>query len=187
MNIEGKVVILRAIEMDDLELLAKWSNSPELWHSLGGWHFPYSSSSTEKYIKNIDNNNMKHQVLAIEAKDVGLVGTVSLVDIDWKNKSTGYGIMLGNIETRGKGYASDALMSIMRYVFKELGLNRIESYVIEYNTRSLGFHTKKCGWKIEGKKTESIYRNGRFHDQVLIGITHQQYDEFMEKNDYWNN
>ena len=57
MNIKGKVVTLRAIEMDDLELLAKWSNSPEIWHNLGGWHFPYSSLSTEQYIKSINNNS----------------------------------------------------------------------------------------------------------------------------------
>lgn len=36
MNIKGKVVTLRAIEMNDLDLLAKWSNSPEIWHNLGG-------------------------------------------------------------------------------------------------------------------------------------------------------
>ena len=50
MNINGKVVTLRALEMDDLELLTKWSNSPEIWYNLGGWHFPYSSLSTEEYI-----------------------------------------------------------------------------------------------------------------------------------------
>ena len=60
MNIKGKIVTLRAIEMDDLELLAKWSNSPEIWNMVGGWHFPYSSLSTEEYIKNINNNNSVH-------------------------------------------------------------------------------------------------------------------------------
>ena len=54
MNIKGRIVTLRAIEMDDLELLAQWSNSPELWQNLVGWHFPYSELSTEQYIKNIN-------------------------------------------------------------------------------------------------------------------------------------
>ena len=58
MNIKGKVVTLRAIEMSDLELLAKWSNSPELWQNLVGWHFPYSELSTEQYIKNINHNKI---------------------------------------------------------------------------------------------------------------------------------
>ena len=55
MNIKGKIVTLRALEIEDLPLLTKWSNSPEIWYNLGGWHFPYSSLSTEEYIKNINN------------------------------------------------------------------------------------------------------------------------------------
>ncbi|MES1964859.1 GNAT family N-acetyltransferase [Psychrobacter sp. AH5] len=186
MNIEGKVVTLRAIEMKDLDLLAEWSNSPEIWHHLGGWHFPYSKLSTETYIRNIDNNNNEYQNFAIEANDIGLIGTISLSDIDWKNRDAYHGIMLGNIETRGKGYALDAAMTIMRFAFKELGLNRLSAYILGYNDRSIGLYTKKCGWEIEGKKLESIYRNGKFHDQVLIGITHKQYDSFMEKTNYWD-
>lgn len=69
--------------MDDLELLTKWSNSPEIWYNLGGWHFPYSSLSTEEYIRNI-NNNMKFQNFAIETEEMGFIGTTNLVDIDWK-------------------------------------------------------------------------------------------------------
>ncbi|WP_350560609.1 GNAT family protein [Psychrobacter sp. CAL346-MNA-CIBAN-0220] len=187
MNIKGKLVILRAIELDDLDLLVKWSNSPELWHGLGGWHFPYSKLSTEAYIKNIDHGNMKNQVFAIEANDIGLIGTYSLTDIDWKNKSADHGIMLGDVDTRGKGYALDAVMTIIRYAFKELGLNRMGAEIIDYNIRSLDFATQKCGFQIEGRRAEAVYRNGRYHDQFLLGMTHQQYDEFMENNDYWNN
>lgn len=187
MNIEGKLVTLRAIELEDLDLLVKWSNSPELWQHLGGWHFPYSKISTEAYIKNINHANMKEQIFAIEAHDIGLVGTVNLFDIDWKNRSAETGVMLGDVDTRGKNYAVDVGMTFMRYAFKELGLNRLGGEVLEYNVRSLGLSTKKLGFQIEGKRVESIYRNGEYHSQILIGITHKQYDEFMKNNDYWNN
>ncbi|EEZ1915516.1 N-acetyltransferase, partial [Escherichia coli] len=46
MNIIGKTVKLRAVEIDDLELLNKWANDPEIWYMLGGWHFPYSKNNT---------------------------------------------------------------------------------------------------------------------------------------------
>ncbi|MCV2444693.1 GNAT family N-acetyltransferase [Acinetobacter bereziniae] len=186
MNINGKIVTLRAIELRDLPLLATWSNSPELWQNLVGWHFPYSELSTESYIKNINHNNMKYQNFAIDTDDLGLIGTINLVDIDWKNRNACNGIMLGDIGSRGKGYALDAVMTIMRYAFKELGLHRLDAEMIDYNNRSIDFYTKKCGWVIEGKKTEWIYRNGRFHDKVMCGITHAQYDENITKNNYWD-
>ena len=73
MNIKGKIVTLRALEIEDLPLLTKWSNSPEIWYNLGGWHFPYSSLSTEEYIRNINNNDMKFQNFAIETEEMGLL------------------------------------------------------------------------------------------------------------------
>ncbi|WP_201596666.1 GNAT family N-acetyltransferase [Psychrobacter fulvigenes] len=186
MNIEGKLVTLRAIELEDLDLLVKWSNSPELWQHLGGWHFPYSKRSTEAYIKNIDHASMNRQMFAVEAHDIGLIGTYVLSDIDWKNRNAESGGMLGEVSSRGKNYAYDVGMTMMRYVFKELGLNRLGGEIIEYNARSLGLSTKKLGWQIEGRRIESIYRNGKFHDEILIGITHKQYDEFMKDNNYWD-
>jgi RimJ/RimL family protein N-acetyltransferase len=36
MNILGKKVLFRAIEKEDLPLLHKWANDPEIWYMLGG-------------------------------------------------------------------------------------------------------------------------------------------------------
>lgn len=187
MNIQGKMVTLRAIELSDLPLLAKWANSPEIWHWLGGWHFPYSTLSTENYIKNINNNNMTNHNFAIETEEHGLIGTANLVNIDWKNRNAFHGMMLGDKDTRGKGYALDVVMAIMRYSFKELGLNRLDGDMIAYNERSIYFYMRKCGWQLEGRKKDWFYRNGQYYDKVICGITHQQYDEFLKNNPYWDN
>lgn len=187
MNIQGKLVTLRAIEGTDLDILAKWANDPDIWKMVGGWHFPYSKNSTEKYIQNINNNNMSYQNFAIETREYGLIGTINLVDIDWKNRNASTGIMLGNKNTRGKGYALDAVMTIMRYVFKELGLFRLDANMIAYNTRSIDFYTKKCGWQVEGRKEGWYYRDGKRHDKIIVGITHEQYDIHIENTHYWDN
>ena len=36
MNIEGRHVLLRAIEREDLPLLQRWANDPEMQRLLGG-------------------------------------------------------------------------------------------------------------------------------------------------------
>lgn len=186
MNIKGKVVTLRAIELADLELLSCWSNSPEIWRNLGGWHFPYSQLSTETYIKNIDNNSMNYQNFAIEVENEGLIGTTNLTHIDWKNRNCSNGIMLGDIGSRGKGYALDTIITIMRYAFKELGMHRLDAEIISLNQRSVNFYTKKCGWKIEGKKQDWFYRDGQYFDKIIIGITHEQYDKHIEEIKYYD-
>ena len=94
--------------------------------------------------------------------------------------------MLGDKDSRGKGYALDAVMTMMRYAFKELGLHRLDGDMIAYNERSIDFYTRKCGWGIEGKKEGWFYRNGQRYDKIIVGITHEQYDEHIKNTEYWN-
>ena len=186
MNIKGKVVTLRAPELSDLNLLHEWSNDPEIWALLGGWHFPFSSRSTEEWIKSRQDNNLTTHVFCIDATDTGLIGTANLVNIDWKNKNAFHGMMIGNIEMRGKGYALDTVMTMMRFAFDELGLQRLDSDIISTNERSIAFYTNKCGWKQEGVKQNWFYRNGQYFDKIIVGITREEYYEHAKKLGYWS-
>jgi len=186
MNIYGKHVILRAPELRDKDLLHKWSNDPEIWKLLGGWHFPYGSSSTEKWISTINNNSLNGHVFCIDAEESGLIGTANIIDIDWKNKNAFHGMMLGDKDIRGKGLGLDSVMAIMRYVFDELGLMRLDGDMIETNTRSIDFYIKSCGWEIEGRKKNWFYRNGRHFDKIVVGVTRENYYQLIEKTNYWN-
>ena len=172
--------------MDDLDDLSRWSNSPELWEKLGGWHFPYSKRSTEHWINSINNNDMTKQVYAISTDEAGLIGTANLINIDWKNRNAFHGMMLGDKEHRGKGHAQDTVMTIMRYAFDELGLNRLDGDMISTNKLSINFYTKRCGWEIEGVKKDWFYRNGEYHDKIVVGITKENYRKLIDKTKYWD-
>lgn len=185
MNISGNIVTLRAINLGDIEQLHKWANSPELWKQLGGWHFPYSRHNTEQWVRSINNNDMNNQIYAIETEGHGLIGTANLVDIDWKNRNAFHGMMLGDKDTRGKGYAQDAVMAIMRYSFDELGLRRLDGDMISSNKASVNFYTKRCGWEVEGTKKDWFYRGGGYFDKVVVGITSDKYREFVASTRYW--
>jgi len=60
--------------------------------------------------------------------------------------------MIGDKSNRGKIFAFDSVMAIMRYAFDELGLERLDGDMIESNQLSINFYTKRCGWTIEGRK-----------------------------------
>ena len=184
MNIKGKKVLLRAIEEKDLDLLHKWSNDAEIWYNLGGWHFPISKKDQFKWYENLNANSL-NQRFAIEVEEEGLIGTVSLVEIDWKNKNAFAGLQLGDKNLRGKGYGIDTFMTIQRYAFEELGLERLDGTVIEYNAPGLGFITKHCGWKEEGRQRNWYYRKNRFWDRIIVGILRSDYFELINKNNYW--
>jgi RimJ/RimL family protein N-acetyltransferase len=185
MNIKGKMVTLRAIEKEDLELLHKWANDPEIQNWIGGWHFPTNKIDQEKWFNSLSVNSL-NQRFAIETVDLGLIGTANLVNIDWKNKNGHHGMLLGDRDIRGKGLGVDTVMAIMKYAFEELGLNRLDGSMIEYNEASLKLYIGKCGWKEEGRKRKWYFRKNKFWDSIIVGITKEDYYEFIQNNRYWD-
>lgn len=185
MNVKGSKVVLRAIEEKDLELLHKWSNDPEINYMLGGWHFPSSIQDQKKWFTglNLSSNNQK---FAIETEELGLIGMVNLVDINWKDKRAFTGMLLGDKDMRGKGYGVDTIMTMNRYAFEELGLMRLDGSMISYNEASVYVYTKKCGWVVEGKKKDAYFRKNQWWDEIIVGITRDNYFELLYSNNYWN-
>jgi RimJ/RimL family protein N-acetyltransferase len=186
MNIKGKKVLLRAIEANDLPLLKEWSNDPEIQYMLGGWQFPVNSNDQEKWFNSLTIKS-ENQRFAIESGELGLIGMANLVSIDWKNKNAFHGMMLGNIEMRGKGFGVDTVMTIMKYAFEELGLQRLDGSMIEYNEASLKLYLGKCGWKEEGRQRNWYFRKNRFWDRILVGVTKSDYEELIAANKYFEN
>jgi RimJ/RimL family protein N-acetyltransferase len=185
MNIKGKLVTLRAVEKNDLDLLQKWSNDPEINYMLGGWHFPSSSYDQERWFNGLSENRL-NQRFAIETIELGLIGTANLVDINWKDRNAFHGMLLGDKNSRGKGYGTDTVMAINRFAFEELGLNRLDTTIIANNHPSIALYTKKCGWKVEGIKKKYYFRRNEWWDQLVVGITREDYFQLLKKNDYWN-
>lgn len=101
MNIVGKKVLLRSIERNDLELLHKWANDPYINTMIAGWHFPTNMNDQQKWFDTLSVSSL-NQRFAIEADDLGLIGTANLVDINWKDKNAFHGMLLGDKDIRGK-------------------------------------------------------------------------------------
>lgn len=185
MNIKGKRVTLRAIERDDLQLLHKWSNDPEINYMLGGWHFPSSQQDQEKWFLSLSLNSL-NQRFAIDTDEDGLIGMINLVNINWKDRRAFTGMLLGDKNIRGKGFGKDAVMTMNRYAFDELGLNRLDSTIISYNESSLFVYLERCGWKKEGVKKNAYFRKNQWWDEIIVGITKVDYDLFIKENNYWH-
>ncbi len=183
MNIHSKFVTLRAIRQEDAELLHLWANDAQLWEMLGGWHFPYPIESTRKWIDSLAKDSL-NQRFAVETPELGLIGSANLVEIDWKNRNAFHGMMLGNPEIRGKGLGKDTIFAIMRYAFEELGLQRLDTTIIEYNEPSIQTYSR-CGWKHEGTLRNWYFRKNQYWNKLLFGVTREDYFERIASDDYW--
>ena len=185
MSIDGRKVRLRALEPDDIPHLHRWANDPAIWRLLGGWQFPASQASTRAWLDGLAANRL-NQRFGIETLEDGLlIGTANLVDIDWKNGTAFHGMMLGDTATQRRGYGLDTVMTVMRYAFDELRLERLDGDIIEYNAGSHRLYVGKCGWREEGRQRGWHFREGRRWDRILVGVTRQDYADLVAANGYW--
>ncbi|WP_165389133.1 GNAT family N-acetyltransferase [Pseudoalteromonas rubra] len=175
MNLIGKKVTLRAIEKHDADFLLELVNSAELEHWVVGSSVPLSSLQQGKWIDNLSNSYSNIRLI-VENMEGVVVGFANIVEIDFVNRSAVHGVKFAK-EFRGCGYAKDAVFTIMEYAFNQLNLNRLESTILSYNESSIGLYTKACGWNIEGVKKSAVFKNGKYNDLVMIGITKEEYSK----------
>ncbi|MCD6507633.1 GNAT family N-acetyltransferase [Candidatus Poribacteria bacterium] len=168
----GEKVRLRALERTDIPRLVKWLNDPEVKRYLR-MYWPMSQAEEEIWFeRQLSNPNAR--IFAIEAEDGTHIGNISLDEIDWKNRKAIMGIIIGERDYWDQGYGSDAVKTLLSFAFHELNLNRIELSVYDFNPRAIRCY-EKCGFVIEGRLRQSIFRNGRYHDELKMAILREEW------------
>lgn len=181
MTIFGRDVVLRAVERSDLPLLQAWGNDPEIQFTLGSWHFPLSLQSLETWFEGLHYDGADQRFM-IHTAEHGAIGTTNLVSINWKDRNAFTGLLIGDTALHRKGYGTDTVRTMMRYAFEELGLERLDTTIIDHNEASLGLYVGKCGWVEEGRKERVFFRRDRYWDNIILGITRERYDALVDKD-----
>jgi len=165
--LNGKNIILRALEPSDVDLLYNWENDFELWQ-VSNTTKPFSKSLIKKYIEseNLDIFQLKQMRLMIETViDKQTVGMIDLFDFDVFNSSAGIGIMLHK-NFRKKGFATEALEVICDYSFNYLNLHQLFCNISEINKPSISLF-ENVGFIKNGVKKEWQF-NGNNYDDVFF-------------------
>jgi len=113
-------------------------------------------------------------LFAIEDSDGAYVGGISLHTPSLKNGTFSFGVTVHR-EHRGNGYAAEAIQMLLRYAFHERRFQKCNSSCIECNDASIALH-KKLGFIEEGQRRRQYYLNGRFYDDILFGLTREEFD-----------
>ena len=167
---EGKLVRLRAYKKEDIEVVLKYINDEEVKRNLiPGIPFPYTLEDEEKWYES--NTALKDTYnFAIETlEDKKYLGGCGINEVDWKNSKAVIGIFIGNKEYWNKGYGTDVMNTLIRFIFEQMNINKIKLNVYSFNERAIKCY-EKCGFKREGVLRQEIFRDGKYHDEIVMGL-----------------
>lgn len=174
---QGEKVRLRPLRIEDAgQSFAVSLDSPSRQLLQLGVELPTSveleRKTLEKYAGCKDVDGVI--VLAIENLAGEYVGGISLHSRDEKNGLFSFGIIVDQ-HYRGQGYAEDAVRILLRYGFWERRYQKCNSACLHTNEASIRLH-KKLGFLEEGRRRRQIFFNGDYHDDVLFGMTREEFD-----------
>jgi len=109
------------------------------------------------------------------------IGVMHLIHIDYAHmRCYGPGWFMGDKKMLNLKQLVALGRNCYDFAFNVLGLNRLYSDVMAENEGVIRL-TKIIGAEIEGIQKQHAFKNGVFHDMVLVGLTKQLW-EFKKKN-----
>lgn len=144
-----------------------WLNDKEVYQYLdtGG---NYTLEGLSDYLtKYIENPILFWAIIVKETNSH--IGNIKIDPINQRNQIGEYGILMGDKNNWGKGYAKEASKAVIEYCFKAVGLRKISLGVIKDNIAAVKLY-ELLGFQIEGiYQMHGIYA-GKFCDAYRMAI-----------------
>jgi RimJ/RimL family protein N-acetyltransferase len=170
----GKKTRLRAYRKEDIDQVLAYINDPEVKRFLlPGVPFPLTRADEEKFLTEISAFKDTY-VFAIEALDDRFIGSCGINSVDWKNSVCEVGIFIGDQSLWGKGFGTDAFGVLVGFVFSQMNINKVRLRVYDFNLRGIkSYH--KLGFKKEGLLRQELFKDGKYHDIVMMGLLREEW------------
>jgi RimJ/RimL family protein N-acetyltransferase len=176
----GEKIRLRGYELDDGDF--ERTIDADTYDQRSGWRIspPRSSVTQRAFTEEAaaakpEGDEVQFRLAIAQRSDDKIVGTVNTHTVDAGNGTFMFGIGIAP-EAKGKGYAGEAVLLLMRYMFEERRFQKCESGAYAYNTPSLSLH-RRLGFLEEGRLRRHVYGAGEYHDVVLFGMTVEEFRE----------
>ena len=175
-KLETKHLILRSLKKSDALSITKYLQEKAISENTL-IPYPYSLEDGYSFVKKSRANkkkllfNLEFGVYHKELKEV--IGVVSLMKIDLKNKNCESGSWIGK-PFWGSGLIHEAKIEMYRFAFENLRLRKIYSKVFTYNPRSYK-HLEKLGFVRQGLFRKHFCKKGKFIDEYYYEMLKEEF------------
>lgn len=97
------------------------------------------------------------------------IGYIILNNINHTNRNCTLGIVIGEMESQGKGFGNEVIGMAISYAFDTLNLNRITQEVVENNENALKLY-RKLGFIEEDRLKKHYFVEGKYFDVIVLSI-----------------
>ena len=169
-KIVGERLYLSPMNVEDAETYVNWLNSRGVSDNLGMTASVVRIPGEKEYIESKKSSDYDFSIVL---NDDTLIGNISLMDVNLISRKATLGIFIGDEDNRSKGYGTEAMKLLVEYGFNILGLHNIDLKVFSFNERAIKAY-EKVGFKEYGRRHESYFLDGKYHDEISMEIINER-------------
>ncbi|MGN1246328.1 MAG: GNAT family N-acetyltransferase [Muribaculaceae bacterium] len=166
--LSDNILMLRAIEVTDVDTLMAWENDSSQWDSCNT-SAPFSRKQLWDYAVNYNNDIYATGAIRLmveECNTGNLVGSIDIYDFNRHHNRASVGLYI-DAHHRGKGYGVCAMRLALQYACSFLGMHQVVAEVATDNTASLHM-LKACGFTECGTLRDWFRHGSHFSDGILM-------------------
>ncbi len=166
------LLVLTSVSVADCsETYLSWLNDGDVNLYLESGFQTHTMPGLVEFV-NSYQSNPKAVFLVIRLKESNKhIGNIKIDKINKIHMTCEYGIMMGDKDEWGKGYAKEASIAIVNYAFDVLGLNKVNLGVIDSNVAAVKLYVN-MGFVTEGVLRENFYdrKSNSLRDEIRMGV-----------------
>lgn len=167
---------LRDLRSEDREYFYSWIKDKEvIRYSLSIFQKMKSNDDISSWFDGVLVDKSSYSKAIIDSESEKLIGYAGIAQISEANLSGEYFIFIGDKSYHGKGVGTFVTKEITKLGFEQLGLNRIMLTASEKNVAAIKAYSK-ANFKTEGIMRQAFYRDGNFHDKIIMGILKEEWN-----------
>jgi [ribosomal protein S5]-alanine N-acetyltransferase len=164
-----RLVLRTLTSADAVGRYLAWMHDAETMRYLEARLAEHSLESLRRYIDTC-NAGADQLLLGIFTPDGGHIGNIKLGPIDLYHEHAAIGLLIGERDMWGKGYATEAIAALTAHAFREIGLQKLYAGCYASNVGSARAFLK-AGWVEEGRNRAHWRSDGGREDNIQLGIT----------------
>jgi RimJ/RimL family protein N-acetyltransferase len=166
--IRGRHVSLRPVEESDYPLIHRWMNNPEVWRNMD-YERPFSLADVRDDVERSYREGRPFTIL-LDDRPIGRIG---LNRFRTRDRICSLYMYVGEPDVWGKkGYAKDAVMTLLAYAFERWDLHQVELWTLADNDRAIRAYAA-CGFEAEATLRDRSFKDGRWVGHVVMSVTRE--------------
>ncbi|MDB5492030.1 MAG: acetyltransferase [Micavibrio sp.] len=152
-----------------------WLNDTDITQYLEIRHTKYSRESLSQFVEAmfLSDNDLLMGIF-LKSDENKHIGNIKLGSLNRRYARADIGIMIGDRNSWGKGYASEAIKGLSAFAFGEIGLRRLYAGMYASNKASTKAFLNS-GFRQEGIMKGHYFLNGQLEDGIIVAKLSQEH------------